>query len=397
MVPGYWLLVIGYCCCFWQELRRRDVCPQVAEMNWQREPSMTNNCWPSRGPKKILTLRATTRRPNGRSPKNALKRAKTHQPPPPYEHLVASARAIDLRIWVHLHRKKREIRPKVFVDWVWVHLHVENVWNSSEASNWRIRGSDCQIEGAHWTNPSFQGRTASRSQDSCAPSRRKPEEILPESFVDCRKHEGRCLPKEELVEVMSKFLSESARATCSQRRTAPPDPRQTSTRTTRGARGSARRSAVEPCPHLVVIEICSAKLQNLSGVKSSKTLATIWPPSTALPALPCPRTRFGAPGRRPARMWCWPPYHLRVALPMEATLQSEKKATHQRTCLAALTDTRLTPRFTSQVHPKSQDLTGYWAPAATSRGSVVAVLFLVLVAVKLLYGYILSMCFVLMC
>ena len=33
------------------------------------------------------------------------------------EHLVASARGIDLRIGVHLHEEKREIRPREFVDW----------------------------------------------------------------------------------------------------------------------------------------------------------------------------------------------------------------------------------------------------------------------------------------
>ena len=58
------------------------------------------------------------------------------------------------------------------------------------------------------------------------------------------------------------------------------------------------------------------------------------------------------------------PVGARVALPKEATLDgqsplSNPKAAHHRTCLAALTDTWLTPSFTSQVSLKGQDLTGY--------------------------------------
>ena len=43
-----------------------------------------------------------TRRPTGRSAKNGVNSAKTH-PPPPLEHLVASAIGLDLRMGVHLH------------------------------------------------------------------------------------------------------------------------------------------------------------------------------------------------------------------------------------------------------------------------------------------------------
>ena len=51
--------------------------------------------------------------------------------------------------------------------------------------------------------------TRTEPQDRSSPSRRKPQEIIPKASVDCRKHEGKCLPEEELVEIMSRFPSEN--------------------------------------------------------------------------------------------------------------------------------------------------------------------------------------------
>ena len=45
--------------------------------------------------------------------------------------------------------------------------------------------------------PDFQVQTASRPQDPCPPACRKLQEILQKASVDCRKHEGKCLPEQE--------------------------------------------------------------------------------------------------------------------------------------------------------------------------------------------------------
>ena len=48
-------------------------------------------------------------------------------------------------------------------------------------------------------------RAENRPQDPGTLSPRKPQEILPKATVDCRKHEGRCQPEEELAEIMSRI------------------------------------------------------------------------------------------------------------------------------------------------------------------------------------------------
>ena len=66
------------CCCFRREFKESP-CPHDAADELCTEPSMANNCWPSRAPK--TPLRAGTRRPTGRSAKMA-NTAREHPPLP---------------------------------------------------------------------------------------------------------------------------------------------------------------------------------------------------------------------------------------------------------------------------------------------------------------------------